>query len=585
MFPEVPAAFQTSYSGYLPGYGANAMYTRDIQTRFRTSADASYIFSAAGQHTFKAGYEINRLHTEPAYGSWPNGYLRFYWNGTYTGQTSRLGEKMKGKYGYLRHYLYGESGNASSDNQSIFFQDAWQVNRRLTLQLGLRMEREYLPSFAVADNIPSKAIEFGFGEKLAPRLGMALDVLGNGKWKIASSFGLFYDMMKYAMPQGSFGGAKYQMWFYPLDNPDPMFYASKLQKDGDGLALYEPLKDLQLFEHIDYRIPSNDPNDNTIDPNLKPMRRRVYDFSTDYALSPTMVFSARYTHNSVDRVIEDVGTLTPQGEKYYIANPGFGITVAPGTWDAGYPVTPKAKRNYDALELRLDKRFSNNYYFSTSYTVSRLYGNFSGLASSDEPDADGLGRTDPSVSRYYDLPWLSYDSHGKLVEGRLGTDRPHALKFFGAYTWKNKLGETNFGPNFMLMSGTPVTTQVNVNATAPVYVNGRGDLGRTPVFSQMDFYVYHEIPIGETKRIKFDVNIQNLFNQSTVTGMYTNVLHDDYGQSLKFNPPTDFFKGFDWQQMVAAGVADGSLYKDPRFGMAQVFQGPRTLRLGLKFTF
>src|SRR5512140_1415935 len=141
---------------------------------------------------------------------------------------------MKGTYGYLRYYLYGELGDAGSNNQSIFVQDSWQVRRGLTLQLGLRSEREFIPSFTVADNIPSQAITFGFGSKLAPRLGAAWDVRGDGKWKISGSFGLFYDAMKYALPQGSFGGALYKFWFYAVDNPDPSFYISKIPRASNG---------------------------------------------------------------------------------------------------------------------------------------------------------------------------------------------------------------------------------------------------------------------------------------------------------------------------------------------------------------
>jgi hypothetical protein len=300
-----------------------------------------------------------------------------------------------------------------------------------------------------------------------------------------------------------------------------------------------------------------------------------------------MVLSARYTHNSVDRVIEDVGTLSDAGEKYFIANPGFGITVAPGTWSAGFPPTPKAKRDYDAVEFRADKRFSRGYYFSASYTFSRLWGNYSGLASSDEPNADGVGRQDPNVSRYFDLPWMSWDSHGKLVEGRLATDRPHALKFYGAYDLKTKLGTTTFGPTFMVMSGTPLTTEVDVISSTPVYVNGRGDLGRTPMYSNTDFLISHEfaIPAREGMRLKFDANISNLFNQSTIVGRNTDLLHPSYGEHLSIVPQEDFFKGFDYKQMLEAGYADGSLTRNPLNGLANVYQGPRYIRLGMKFIF
>jgi hypothetical protein len=45
---------------------------------------------------------------------------------------------------------------------------------------------------------------------------------------------------------------------------------------------------------------------------------------------------------------------------------------------------PRPKRQYDAVELSYNRRFSGNYFFSANYTISRLYGNYAGLASSDE---------------------------------------------------------------------------------------------------------------------------------------------------------------------------------------------------------
>ena len=73
-------------------------------------------------------------------------------------------------------------------------------------------------------------------------------------------------------------------------------------------------------------------------------------------------------------------------------------------------VTPKPKRQYDGLEFRLNKRFTNNWSGSATYLFSRLYGNYSGLASSDEN-----GRVSPNVNRYYDNTIMSYDANGQAV--------------------------------------------------------------------------------------------------------------------------------------------------------------------------
>ena len=42
---------------------------------------------------------------------------------------------------------FGTIGEASSNNQAFYAQDSWQVMNRLTLNLGLRIEKETVPNF------------------------------------------------------------------------------------------------------------------------------------------------------------------------------------------------------------------------------------------------------------------------------------------------------------------------------------------------------------------------------------------------------------------------------------------------------
>jgi hypothetical protein len=86
------------------------------------------------------------------------------------------------------------------------------------LNLGLRLDKENLPP--ITRRAVSKAISFGWGQKMAPRLGGAFDVKGDGKIKLYASFGYFYDIMKYNLPRGSFGGDYWHDCVYALDTPD-----------------------------------------------------------------------------------------------------------------------------------------------------------------------------------------------------------------------------------------------------------------------------------------------------------------------------------------------------------------------------
>jgi hypothetical protein len=545
----------------------------DIYDRINLSADGSYLLTAKGQHNLKFGWMINKLSNSVNTLSYPNGYYRFYWDQSYACVTSQCSGRQRGTYGYYRWYTYGTLGDASSDNQGFYVQDSWTVNKRLTLNLGMRLEREFLPSFSKQGIEAAPPIEFGWGSKISPRLGAAWDPRGDGKMKIYGSYGEFYDVMKYEMPRGSFGGDIYLTYYYALDDPTVFETLKTYGYPADPMKLPG-----RFFEGVNWRIPSNDPNDSTVDPDLKPMKQRMTDLGFDYSINPSLVASVRYTNRRLIRTIEDVGTLTPAGEVYYIANPGFGLVADPKTWDAGYPTTPKAKRNYDAIELRLDQRFTRNFQYAASYTWAKQTGNYSGLASSDEN-----GRTSPNVNRYFDLPWLGYDEKGKFAEGRLATDRPSTFKFFGAYTLNSKLGGTTFSPYIAWYSGSPLTTQINAISSVPVYPYGRGNLDRTPTFFRTDFNVMQEFkPFTnhEEMKLRVELTIFNLFNSSTVTNKDEYLGHPDDGQ-LQFANDTDIFKGFNTQALMTAQ----KIRVSPTYNLANGFMGPRSLRLQIAFMF
>lgn len=544
----------------------------DAYKRYNYNADVSYLANWFGQHSLKGGWQMNRLGNQVNSQTWANGYWRYFWFNTWTCITSQCSGRQTGAFGYQRFREISTRGDVSSNNQALFFQDTWRVNKNLTLNLGIRTEREFVPSFAADNNIPSRAIEFPWSEKFSPRLGFAYDPKGDGKQRIYASWGQFYDIMKYELPRGSFGGDRWLDYMFTLDDPQAV-------RQNQGIPA-DPTKAFggKFLEVINWRIPSNDPNDNTIDPNLKPMKQRMFDIGYERSVSSSLVASARYTNRRLVRTIEDVGTLGPEGEIYYIANPGEGITIDPTRWEPGIPVTPKPKRNYDALELRLDKRFSKSYQFAISYTWSRQYGNYSGLASSDEN-----GRTSPNVNRFYDLPWIYYTEKGQYAEGRLATDRPHTFKFFGGYTLNSKLGGTTLSPNILWYSGTPLTTEANVISTTPAAPYGRGDLGRTPQYFNTDFNLIQNFkPFGsnESRYIRFEFTVFNFFNTNIVTNRNVNLLHENDGV-IGFDHDADFFKGFNTRALMQAQ----GIRINPYYTWASGFQSPRSARLQLSFFF
>ena len=222
----------------------------------------------------------------------------------------------------------------------------------------------------------------------------------------------------------------------------------------------------------------------------------------------------------------------------------------------------------------MTKRFSQNWSFNASYLWSRLYGNYSGLASSDEN-----GRSSPNVNRFFDGLYNSFDENAQPVLGLLATDRPHQLKMQGIYDFA---WGTTLSANFYVASGTPLQTQGS-NLGIPFYPYGRGDLGRTPVYSQTDLYLQHEFRLGNDQRIQLQMNVNNLFDQKTVvsrdlTPYVTGLNLDD----------TAFFSGFDTKAEVAkAGIlSDPAHTFDGGYGAgASGFQGKRQIRFGVKYIF
>jgi len=408
------------------------------------------------------------------------------------------------------------NSKVTSRNQGFYVQDSWQLHQRVTVNVGVRFEDEFLPPFGaeqqVGGNLVTIAnpIAFGWGDKISPRIGGAWDVLGNGRWKIASSWVRVYDVLKYELARGSFGGDYWHDNVYTLDNPD-----LKLVSISNPGALGRFLID------IDNRtVPINDQGQiDGVDRDIKAMSHDNFDVSTEFLLRPLSTLTVRYTHKRLRHGIEDIGLLdAAENEQYVIGNPGFGDASDSGAYGGltslGQHLTPKAQRDYDAIEARVTGRMSH-FFYNASYTYSRLYGNWSGLASSDEN-----GRSDPNVSRAFDLSPGNFDENGQNVYGLLATDRPHSLKLFGNYSLESKIGTTMFGVNQVAYSGTPLTSEITF--IVPILYNGRGDLGRTSNFTQTDLLLSHAVHFGGgTRRLIFEAYMFNLFNQQNVTNVTT----------------------------------------------------------------
>jgi Carboxypeptidase regulatory-like domain/TonB-dependent Receptor Plug Domain len=553
LFPGATNVQPNGYNSVL----TNSASVKDLYQRIGVSADATFFANFAGRHSFKGGVQFERIRND-VFSAEQAPHISFNWDAS---RSTLDGRSIRGTYGYYSWRQFGTIGDVHVNNLGLFIQDDWSVNDKLTLNLGIRTEREDVPSYVEGLN----GIKFSFGDKFAPRAGFAYDLRGDGKWKLYGSYGVFYDIMKLELPRGAFGGDKWIERYYTLDTLDYLSIGPNGNFPGTFL------------EAVNFRIPSNDPSCpecGAIDPDLDPMRQQELVGGLEHELMPYVSFGARYVHKQVDRAVEDVGIAVPGiGEVFYIANPGFG----PAKFILGdecptCPGLPVAKRDYDAVELTLKKRFSRNWQAEVSYTLSRLNGNYPGLASSDE-----VARLSPNVTRLFDSIIMAYDGDALPVYGRLNTDRPHYVKLNGYYEFRTATG---VGATFRVASGIPVSRITNIESSTPVFYEGRSTDGRTPIFSQLDLQLTQDIRLpGSNRKFQVILNALNLFDQDETVDVFRNYTRDTVPLTS-----AQFLTGghFDIDQFLATHP---TIRKDPRFLQANTFQGARSIRIGAKFSF
>ncbi|HUR96827.1 MAG TPA: TonB-dependent receptor [Pyrinomonadaceae bacterium] len=583
---------------------ANSITRKDVSVRTSYDFAGSYLFSAGGRHELKGGYQRFVISNDVASGNTTTGRITYNFGGSIATATGGQVIATPGNVGYGVFRRSGTNGFGENLSQALYIQDKYQPLRRLTLNLGVRFEKENLPSF---NEFPS-AINFDWSDKIAPRLGVAYDVTGQGRMKIFASYGLFYDRVKFELPRGLFGGDIVLDDYFELFPGESysFFNINNIVNGFTGASVCPSTGFITAGARsrcqIDGRVDANDPAaspflNGAVDPNLRPFRQTEFTVGAEQQFGRDYVLRVRYTYKNVDEAVEDAGVRNPaNSEAYIISNPGRGLHLQT-LQTLGYNKSTRPQRRYDGLEVVFEKRLSRNFYFSANYTLSRLYGNYSGLVSSDEPHLPG-GRLSPGVTRAFDLPFIGFTARGEKDNGRLPTDRPHVFNIYGAYIFDwfgSKSNSTELSAFQTITSGTPQTTTIyGASATTPQILYGRGDLGRSPTYTQTDFAVTHRYKFGRDDRITMalDLNFLNLFDQATVTGIYTTMNPSSAvvnGPALGFpNTTVGYANGYTSGTLLApilAYIAGAPDRIDNRYKLPHLYQSPRTVRFGFRVLF
>lgn len=627
---SVPAA-SVAVAGCTQGFsniGSNDQISRNISLRTTIDANVGYSFKGLGRHEVKGGWEKSKIFNDILSGSifQDGGYGRSYlyygrntfscnniyvqWAiqcGTYPLPTLAPGVTVVGTG---VNYQFAASGKATNIANTIFFQDKWQPTSKLTLSLGLRLENEAIPAF----NSTHIDLKWGWKDKIAPRLGAAYALTSDGKTKIAAFYGRFFDRLKFALPQGSFGGNFYHVSYFYITSDHPYSYYTVANNHG-GYAWPNggqcPITLTGPNSYVcdqDYRIASNIPGadvltNGAVDPNVKPYRQTEYTVEFQREIMRATVLTVRYLHRNLDQAIEDAGIPTAAGEAYVIGNPGQGLAASLYK-SLGYNKAAVPERKYKAIQAELDTRFVKNFSLNLNYTWSRLTGNYSGLANPDELTAGGGPRTDPNVSREFDEPWVGFTASGHPDNGILPLDRTHVFKASGTYSYdwmRSKMQTTDFSFFATGESGTPLTTFVNVFGI-PIVETARGDRGRSPIFSQIDLNITHRIRFGSENRfaIALDFNVTNVLNHNTPLAFSQNktsgywqlgttdvVASGDTVAATNILTSTGVLSQYAAAEINFAAVNGVPLgwSRSISLGQPLTWQDPRSVRFGFRFIF
>ncbi len=562
VFPDIPVEYirPRGWSN-MPAGSLNVREKQVAQKSF-IGGDVTYYLNFAGEHAWKFGAQWVRTAED-----WKSGYkypdypsISIQWGRPFIYLGVNYGQGAYGVYGVMGNEATGPFGlfyKVHSDRWAFYLQDSWTIKSRLTLNLGIRTESEYFPSYSSDPALAGiRPIDFKFGDKLAPRVGVVYDVFGDANLKVFGSYGIYYDVMKLYSAALTFGGRKSQFAAYTLDT---------YEWDKIGTNGYYPGT---LLRVIDLAAVTLD----IVDPSLKPMSQREISFGVEKKLMENLSATVRLVQKHLRYAVEDVGVISGADITYYLANPGYGYSLSTtdgGKFDAKYPPVPKAKREYWGLNFSLDKRLSDQWLGGFSYTWSRLTGNYSGLASSDEYLSTGEARNSPNVERNFDSWYLAYDKNLNPIDGPLATDRPHVFKLYGAYTFPFRL---TFGAVVAAMSGRPMTEYWNIYSDNYMPYN-RGNLGRTPFLWIVNLYAEYSLRMGQTA-LSFNVNVDNVLDISTTTAYFP------YRNLYNLTVTEDQILSGNWDLNESVGYIPNNAFR-----MEGLFFPPISARLGVRFSF
>ena len=454
-------------------------------------------------------------------------------------------------------------------NTSLFVQDDWKVNRKLTLNLGLRYDDETISS----DN-----------NNFSPRLGFAYDPSGNAKTVIRGGFGTFYQNTPFEVITAFRTGGPFATSFnrnFPLNSADPGPRAGKLPTDPT----------LVNGPTVDRAVIASLVGSGTLLPNVSPTvdnseRRMAYTRSFSIGVQREIIsnlaVTADYIHtdglaqfltinlnpgrrattNSTSAISRQFSTLGAVIQNSFVPVVTDLFGDFPFQTATASSVTTRinaGKTRYDALQLSLDKRLSQGFQFKASYTLSKGRGNVSGSA---------FGAANFQTQSDLGL---------RENEGPTAFDRRHNFVFSGLYRVPHTRGLI-LSTIIRALSGTPFTI---FDSTVDTNQNGI-NLDPLPAGAFNNFRTFAN---GET--LNFAVDNKGGINGARLPGFFSVDLRAAY----KFNFNERVNAGFTFEVFNLANRTNydensvSGNTSQSTFLIPSVAKPARTLQLGFRVAF
>jgi hypothetical protein len=384
---------------------------------------------------------------------------------------------------------------------SAFLQDSWALSNSLRLNAGLRWDGQYIigANGRQAQNVTNQ---------LAPRVGATWVLPTKTPQTVSASFARFYEQIP--------------TWFATTWMPLRNGFLSYAQ---DPLANPVPYDSLDLSSGIPPSVPR-----------LRGQYLDEWALGYERLIGSQLRLGIRGVHRALGEAIDN-GSPDPLINTL-VGNPGRG----------NLAFLPRLKRQYNALEVSVERRGARRLNFLASYVLSGSRGNYTGLFASD------VGLDFPNSNNNPDFPQQVPNSSGFLPN-----DHRHVLKFSGSYLISTRLA---VGTLVTWVSGSPLSELgALLNAAAQhVFLRPRGTVGRTPTL--------------------FDLNLRLKYEPADFWDKRPNIVLDLFHILSPRRPVS-----FDQIHFLEADIAGNQFTPNPNYLKPTRYQPPMSARLGLELRF